>query len=249
MMPKLRIFIITSRVTFVPENYDSVVLGLADHPDVAGLIIIDNLSFTRFKESFLLTLAGAKKLGLQMLKNIFSNSQKRRFQKFQNLNKKVFLVKNLNDPKILKTLADEQIDVLVNLRTRIIYGKDLLTIPKKGCINIHHGILPHQRGVMCDLWALKAGEPAGFSIHLMTSKVDAGVLLHVEESSRNEKNFLAHLRRAQDIELFALKKTLTDISATGEIRGLENIRGEKTRYFKNPTWKDLRAMLKQGMSL
>lgn len=54
----------------------------------------------------------------------------------------------------------------------------LLTLPKKGFVNFHFGILPKYKGIDPVFWQLKNREPhGGLTIHKMTDSIDEGPVL------------------------------------------------------------------------
>src|SRR5690606_15184406 len=107
----------------------------------------------------------APRLGLALVKNYLSSSRQVRRTAYEKENKFFLTLPNINTPEALNVVRDHKIDLLLNARTRSIFKSDILQAPRLGCINIHHGLLPHQRGLMCDFWAHLENQPSGFSIH------------------------------------------------------------------------------------
>lgn len=55
-------------------------------------------------------------------------------------------------------------------------------VPKLGMINVHHELLPEYRGAQTAIWQIHDGSKrTGFSIHEMTTRIDAGRILLREE--------------------------------------------------------------------
>lgn len=46
--------------------------------------------------------------------------------------------------------------------------------PRRGCLNFHPSLLPHNRGKHPNFWALVEGRPFGVSIHWLGDRIDAG---------------------------------------------------------------------------
>ena len=149
---------------------------------------------------------------------------------------------------ILKKLAP---DIIVNARTRDIYRKEVLAIPKIGCINIHHGILPDERGVMCDLHALAAKKPAGFSIHLMTPKLDDGDILKTcVVTSSGGRDFLDHVAIGAKMEAKAVGKLLEKIALHSAIPPGDKNRSDNMSYRKSKFGlRDVQALKRMGMRI
>jgi UDP-4-amino-4-deoxy-L-arabinose formyltransferase/UDP-glucuronic acid dehydrogenase (UDP-4-keto-hexauronic acid decarboxylating) len=63
----------------------------------------------------------------------------------------------------------------------MIFGRELLSIPPHGCINLHGSLLPAYRGRAPVNWAIINGEKeTGITFHYMTEKVDAGPIISQE---------------------------------------------------------------------
>ncbi len=231
----MRTVLVTSSLTFVPENYDRMVCEIAKHPDIVGLIVLDNKDFkTIFKALVLILTFSAPRLGLTLLKNYFGASQKRRTKSFVGLGKKIWTLKNINSPETLKIISDEKIDLIINARTRSIYKEPILKAAKIGCVNIHHGLLPEQRGLMCDFWAHLENEDYGFSIHQMTKKIDDGPILKVFNLGKPKNNYLQAVLEGSEVEAQACKDIIAQITKNGFTEDEMN-QTAKPKYRKNPS--------------
>lgn len=246
----LRALLVTSRVTFVPENYNQLVCGLAEAPHIVGCIVIDNREWSMVAQGLALILTGAgPRMGLQLLKNYFNDLLHHKKSAYENASKKFFIVDDLNSDQALEILQRENIDLILNARTRTIFKKKLLATPRLGCINIHHGLLPDQRGLMCDFWAHLEKTPAGFSIHQMTSKLDAGAILKVVEVQTEKTNYLESIYQGSKQEVTAAKEALADIARHGAVTGQENNKTDKTIYRRNPTLLDFFKLKFRGTKI
>lgn len=244
----LRTLVITSKVTFTPGNYDHLIIGLATCPQVAGLLILDNKNLSTFIKSIGALVHGAYRLGLTLIKNQFSDSQKQRERAYTFQRKPIWILKNLNSNEALKIITEHQFNLLLNARTRIFFEHGLLARPAFGAINIHHGLLPEQRGTMCDLWSLFNNEPSGFSIHKMNSKIDAGDILKVVRvSDGTDKDYIKYLRKSAREELKAVYETLKNIELAGEIQGRPNIKSSDSPKTKDPTRKDIKIIKRKAL--
>lgn len=246
----MRAVLATSRVTFVPDNYDGFVLAMAAVPQVAGLLVLDNAGWGLRGKALGALAQGAGELGRTLLRNSFwRTSERRRRARFEAEGKGFWVCPSINHPAALRVLRDGAFDLVVNARTRFIYKEEALRAARLGCINVHHGLLPDQRGVMCDLWALSQGEPAGFSVHRMTPKIDDGVILRTVTVSRGELDFQRHLAASARREAEVLAEILAEIDRTGLLAGAPNVRNERTRYRRNPTRAEVRRMRAMGLRL
>ena len=143
-----------------------------------------------------------------------------------------------------------KIDLIINLRTRCIYKDEILSSPRLGCFNIHHGLLPEYRGTLCDLFALAEQRPAGFTLHKMTQKIDAGVIIKVVEVNQgSERNYVEYLKSTMVPEAEALSNFINYIKENDlPPQGIPN-KHDKVTYTKNPTKKQIKNFIREGMLL
>lgn len=246
----MKAFVVTSALTFVPHNYNEFLRRLALDSRIQGLIVIQNKEFSFFLKALGLILTGAAPFfGWQLLKNFFDSSTKEKSEIFKSHGKKVFLVKDIHDEKFLKEMEQEKIDLLINARTRAFFKKKLLLLPRWGCVNIHHGLLPDQRGLMCDFWSHLLETPYGFSIHQMTSKLDDGALLKVVEVKTDGKNYLDSIAQAACQEAQAMIEVLDSIEKNQSVVGQKNESTDKTIYRKNPGLGDFYRLRRKGVQI
>jgi folate-dependent phosphoribosylglycinamide formyltransferase PurN len=251
----MKIAVVTSEVTFVAENYNQFLDNLFSNSRnfEINLIVLKNNSPKLFLKGIGLILMGAKTIGINLIKN----SLKALGRDHQKVAAKYYIstsyYPSANDPNFLTFVKDNQIDLIVNARTRDIYKKKILKSTRLGCINIHHGILPEYRGTMCDLFALYSEKPAGFSIHKMESKIDDGVILLTksvtDKNSKDAMNFPMHIYNSSKIEGIEMSKILKIIKDTNQLPiERENISSRVT-YTKNPNYSMIREMKRKGMVL
>jgi len=84
-------------------------------------------------------------------------------------------VANPNDAEFVNAMALRAPDLMVSVACPYILKEKLLSVPPRGCINIHHAPLPRYKGMMPTFWQLYYGEAQlGVTIHYMAAKVDEG---------------------------------------------------------------------------
>lgn len=90
-------------------------------------------------------------------------------------------VRSINSADGLEYLRAGKFEAVICIGTSIV-GQEALTIPDKGFINIHPGILPNYRGAG-NFWAVvnQDWNHIGCSVHWMTEKIDAGKIIAVEQ--------------------------------------------------------------------
>jgi methionyl-tRNA formyltransferase len=246
----MKAIIVTSEITFVPNNYHTLIMGLPEIPEVYGLMVIRNRSWSLLSQGLggMLTNA-APALGWQIVKNFFTPTTLLRKRRYEQQGKKFWLIDDINSEKTLEILRREKIDLIINARTRSIFRAPVLETPRLGCVNIHHGLLPEQRGLMCDFWAHAERLPSGFSLHEMTRKIDDGSVLRRVEVPRSKSSYLEYLERASLLELAMIRDFLREVRETGQWRGADNHLAIPFRYRKNPTLNDFYEFKKSGITI
>ncbi len=99
----------------------------------------------------------------------------------KNLIKEV-VTDDINSPFYLTKLRGLEIDVVLSISPPQLFGKELLNLPKKGCLNAHGTLLPRHRGVFGSWWMLFDGDKEiGTTIHTMVEKLDDGEIVWQKE--------------------------------------------------------------------
>ena len=84
----------------------------------------------------------------------------------------------MKDPELWKTLEDYGADLFVVAAYGRILPKEILSIPKYGCVNIHASLLPDYRGAAPIQWAVIDGrKESGVTTMLMNEGLDTGDIL------------------------------------------------------------------------
>ena len=82
------------------------------------------------------------------------------------------------DPEFIQTLRDMQPDVIVVVAFGQILPKEILDIPRLGCVNVHASLLPKFRGAAPIQWSIIDGEEVtGVTTMLMDVGLDTGDML------------------------------------------------------------------------
>ncbi len=212
----MKTLIVTSRLSIVPDGNHGFLREVyekaGDH--IFAVVFINNLTPRNLAVIPALFPLRAPRLGKTLAKNLIELSLDGREKYFRDRHIPVRVISKVNDPEFIQWIKANSIDLIVNVRTEEIYKKALRKAPKLGCINVHHGLLPEERGLMCDLFALAENKPAGFTIHLMTAKIDAGKIFHRQVvSPPGEKNFVEHLKRSAASEGQAVGELMLQIAS------------------------------------
>jgi methionyl-tRNA formyltransferase len=90
----------------------------------------------------------------------------------------VYAPRNPNEPDFVAAAAGLRVDLSVMAGYSRILGKDLLSIPPRGTINLHGGRLPDYRGASPMNWQIINGEAAGACTILHADEgIDTGAIL------------------------------------------------------------------------
>lgn len=99
-------------------------------------------------------------------------------EKALELNLEVFQPKNINSEESIEKLKEINPDIIIVTAYGQILKKEILELPKYGCINIHASLLPKYRGAAPINRAIMAGEEeTGISIMQMEEGLDTGDVL------------------------------------------------------------------------
>ncbi len=101
---------------------------------------------------------------------------------------KEVLTEDINSPEYLNHIEKLDIDIVLSISPPQLFGKELLSLPKKACLNAHGTLLPRHRGVFGSWWMLFEGDKEiGTTIHTMEEKLDAGNIVWQKEISMPNK--------------------------------------------------------------
>jgi methionyl-tRNA formyltransferase len=218
--------------------------------EIAGFVSLKTLDLGLVKTLIGLPLLGVTQLTESLLTNILELPLGKRDKLARKYKVRHIKAETMNDPQLVSVVRNLNIDVILNIRTRCIYREDILNAPNWGCLNIHHGLLPEYRGTFCDLYALYEGRPAGFSLHEMVQKVDAGRIFEVVTVDQGgERNYRNYLKKTVQYEVDTLNQFFYNCAKRGGLpEGLPNTPKKKI-YTKNPDKKLIKKFKKEGLVL
>ena len=109
---------------------------------------------------------------------IHSKERKNHKQKIKrylkmNRNKVIILSKKISKEKLKKIRAVKPDYILVIFWPHLL-PENLIGAAKKGCINLHIGYLPYNRGKNANVWPIINQTPAGVSMHFIDKSIDGG---------------------------------------------------------------------------
>jgi methionyl-tRNA formyltransferase len=109
-------------------------------------------------------------------------------------------------------------DLMVVAAYGLILPKDILELPRWGCLNIHASLLPRWRGAAPIQRALAAGDQeTGVALMQMEEGLDTGPVWHEEKTAISpEDNFASLHDRLRDMGARALVELLKDFPSPGK---------------------------------
>jgi methionyl-tRNA formyltransferase len=85
---------------------------------------------------------------------------------------------DLNDPSFLQVIRQYDADLFISVASPIIFKKELINMPRLGCINIHNAPLPKYRGMLPNFWQLYHDEKeSGITVHRINAGIDTGDII------------------------------------------------------------------------
>ncbi|NOZ20658.1 MAG: hypothetical protein GXP25_06170 [Planctomycetes bacterium] len=159
----------------------------------------------------------------------------------------VYRPDDVNEPSFVRIVRlDIRPDIVVSLSATQILRGNLLSIPPKGCINVHSGPLPHYRGHMpCFRAMLNDEESTAVTVHYMDEAIDAGdIILQEEIKIHDDETLDSLIRRCKDAGADLVTRALEMIEA-GTAPRLRNDPSEGS-YFPFPGVEEGRRFRKKG---
>lgn len=126
------------------------------------------------------------------------------------LHQPVSLRKGDEAPIEIKFLQKEKPDLIVVVAYGLILPKEVLEIPKHGCLNVHASLLPQYRGAAPVQWSLADGQKeTGVTIMKLDEGLDTGPIIFQERCAIGENEWGDELMtRLATLGADVLKRTL-----------------------------------------
>lgn len=155
-------------------------------------------------------------------------------------------VKNVNSEAFLKEIEKIAPDLIVSYSAPVVFKKDLLRLPKHGCVNLHCSYLPHYAGVMPSFWTLYNKEKeTGATVHYMDTKIDnGGIINQAKILIDDNETMFSLIKKSKEIGGNLMCKTILEIqNSTINIKENDILKGS---YYSWPSIQDFQAFTKQG---
>ncbi len=156
-----------------------------------GVDLLQALSFDSRFEVILVVTGPDKPMGRKML--LKANEIK---ELANQRNLEVFQPHSINEPDALIKLKEKAADFFLVMAYGQMLGKELLTIPKIDCLNVHTSLLPLYRGASPIQSSLLQGDKkTGISLMKVIRKMDAGPIYQPFEHRINEEDSAGELSK------------------------------------------------------
>jgi methionyl-tRNA formyltransferase len=86
----------------------------------------------------------------------------------------VFAGRQFRETEAIERLRSLELDYIIGVHFPYIFPDSVLEIPRVGVLNLHPGLLPHNRGWHTPSWAILDQTPIGATLHFMDSGLDTG---------------------------------------------------------------------------
>jgi methionyl-tRNA formyltransferase len=156
---------------------------------------------------------------------------------------------DVNSTEFMDALRALDPDLVISVSCPQIFGKDLLELPRLGCINVHSALLPHYRGVLPTFWVLANGEKTtGVSVHRMSPGIDGGeILLQKRVAIAPHETLHSLMRTCKALAAEAILETIARFRS-GSVEAFPNPATEGS-YFSFPGRADVLRFRAQGRAL
>jgi methionyl-tRNA formyltransferase len=153
---------------------------------------------------------------------------------------------NPNAAEFVESVRKRSAELIVSVACPYILKEKLLSLPPRGCVNIHHAPLPRYKGMMPTFWQMFQGEKTvGVTVHLMASKVDEGAALLQEQLAIEPSETLDHLiRRSKRQGAHCVASVLRQIESNSHVP--IPMDSSKSSYFTFPTLAQISEFQRRG---
>ena len=155
-------------------------------------------------------------------------------------------IDNPNAVEFVESVRQRAADLIVSVACPYILKEAILSLPPRGCVNIHHAPLPRYKGMMPTFWQIFHGEKTvGVTVHFMATKVDEGSALLQEQLAIEPDETLDHLiHRSKRHGAHSMGRALRQIASDSDVQiPLDSSKGS---YFTFPTITEIREFYRRG---
>jgi methionyl-tRNA formyltransferase len=156
------------------------------------------------------------------------------------------VIPNPNNKDFLEQLREVEPDLIVSLSAPCIFNPELLSIPGRGCINLHCSLLPEFGGYLPSFWVLyHEADETGATVHYMDDKIDSGDILGQEKVSLSPNMSMFDVIKLTKPLGGDLMVEVIDTIRQGKAVSTPN-ESEKGSYYAPPTIEEMKEFRKRG---
>jgi len=156
---------------------------------------------------------------------------------------------DIHNAEFLAKQRGKDLDLIISVAAPTIFNKELIDLPRLGCINIHHAPLPRYRGMMPNFWQLYNGEKeVGITIHKINPKIDEGeIILQKQVPIKTGEPLDKLIRRTKRLGAHVMLEAI-EMIRNGKVQYRKN-NPQEGFYFSFPTREDVRKFRAMGYKL
>ena len=103
--------------------------------------------------------------------------------------------KNINGNDFIELVKSKKPDLIVSAHFEKLIKKELLSIPSKGCINLHPSLLPYYRGMAPQHWPLVNREDyTAVTVHFIDEGIDTGDIILQKKAELCDTMYVSDLQ-------------------------------------------------------
>ena len=143
----------------------------------------------------------------------------------------------------------DDLDLIISVASSVIFKESILSLPRWGCINIHHAKLPRYRGMLPNFWQMYYNEKsAGITIHKINFKLDDGeIILQKEIEILPGETLDKLICRSKKMGALLMIEAIDQIKKNRVIF-LRN-EAKDSSYFSFPTKDDVKEFCRRGKKI
>lgn len=158
-------------------------------------------------------------------------------------------VADINSEESMNTLRTLTPSLIISVAASQIFSREVLSIPRYGCINVHSGKLPEYRGMLPTFWQMLNRESsATVTVHVMAPEVDDGPIIMERHVPIRSRDTLHTLMKRTKIEAAHMLAEVIEQFRTGTVR-LKPMPREGARYYSFPKPEHVRQFRRMGRRL
>jgi methionyl-tRNA formyltransferase len=144
---------------------------------------------------------------------------------------KIYQGEDIQNGKYLDEIRKSKPDIILCIFWGYILKPIFYKIATQGCINIHLGYLPYNRGKNPNVWAIIDETPAGVTLHYIDENIDTGAIIaqtEIRVSSVDTGKSLYDKLVVESVELF--KRTWPKLKK-GSVKSRDQIQDNGTFHY------------------